>query len=200
MTTKPLIEELTGRDEFGRKRTTAQHFWDTLKGWAPIAVQKWVKNPQDYSPLDSVLQAVGVSSTKNYSSGARAARDSVVDSMPKDVDAEAAKKSAMTHDLQQKHATGTLSTQELQQMQRDGEITQKQTRKIVSPVQDSVVSDFSRLPLDRALDIWPNYTPEEQATLTPILRKKASAIAKLDRTPLQRQALRSRVTEILAGK
>jgi hypothetical protein len=199
VTTKPLIEELTGRDEFGRKRTTAQHFWDTLKGWTPIAVQKWVKNPQDFSPLDSVLQALGLSSTKNYSASGRAARDYVANSVPSG-DANAANKSATTRDLQQKHAAGTLSTEQLQQMQQSGEITQKQTRKIASPIPDGVVSDFARLPMEQALDLWANYTPEEQAKLVPALRKKAASINRLDRTSLQKQSLRARATEILAAK
>jgi len=106
-TTKPLIEELTGRDEFGRQRTTSQHFWDTLKGWSPIAVQKWIKNPQDFSPLDSVLTGLGVASSKATPS------DKV---------------------LRQQFTSGTLPAERLKQMQTNGDLSAAQVQKITAPV------------------------------------------------------------------
>ncbi len=195
-TTKPLIESLFGRDEFGRKRTMSQQFVDTLKGWTPIAVQKWIKNPSDYSPIDGFLQALGVSGVKSFSTGAKAARDYVADS-PKSTDAASLEKSQETRDLQQQYAAGKLSAQQLGQKVQDGELTQKQAKKIASPVQDSIVSDFARLPIEKTLELWADYTPEEQQRLLPSLRKKASTIDRLDRTALQKQALTSQVRAIL---
>jgi hypothetical protein len=195
-TTKPLIESLFGRDEFGRKRTMSQQFVDTLKGWTPIAVQKWVKNPSDYSPIDGFLQAVGLSSVKSFSAGAKAARDYVADS-PKSTDPGSLEKSQETRDLQQQYAAGKLSAQQLAQKIQDGELTQKQAKKIASPVKDSIVTDFSRLPIEKALEFWPNYAPEEQQRLLPTLRQKASTIDRLDRTTLQKTALKQQVRTAL---
>jgi hypothetical protein len=195
-TTKPLIESLFGRDEFGRKRALSQTFFDTIKGWSPIAVQKWIKNPSDYSPIDGFLQAVGLTSVKSYSAGAKAARDYVVESVPKNSD-EGLEKSLQTRDLQQQYAAGKLSAPGLTQKVQSSEITEKQARKIASPAQDSIVADFSHLPIEKSLELWPDYAPDEQQRLLPTLRQKAANIDRLDRTSTQKVALKAQVRAAL---
>jgi hypothetical protein len=193
VTTKPLLEELTGRDEFGRTRTTAQHFWDTLKGWTPIAIQKWFKNPQDYSPIDSVLQSLGITSYPSRSDAGKAAQKYRAADDPANQE-----KAAQTKDLQSRVAAGKLSADQVRQMATQQEITQGQAKTITRPV-DPVVTDFRRLPIEKAIDLWPMYTPEEQAKLAPELRKKAMSIGRLDRTSTQKQALTARVRAVLTG-
>jgi hypothetical protein len=175
----------------------SQQFLDTLKGWSPIAVQKWLKNPADYSPIDGFLQAIGVSAVKSFSKGAKDARDYVADS-PKSTDPASQEKSQETRDLQQQYAAGKLSAQQLGQKVQDGEVTQKQAKKIASPVKDSIVVDFTRLPIEKSLELWSEYSPDEQQKLRPILRKKALTIDRLDRTPLQKELLRSQVRTALS--
>jgi hypothetical protein len=196
--TKPLLEGLTGRDEFGRPISLGQVAGDTVKGAIPISFQKWLKNPADFTLLDSLLQSMGVSSTKHFSAGAKSARDYVVNSVPKTTEAaDSLKKNQQTRDLQQQYAAGKLPVEQLQQMEQDSEVTQKQARKIVGRVPDTIVTDFSRLPIEKALEFWPDYSAEEQQKLAPVLRKKAAGIDKLDRTTLQKQLLRSQIRQAL---
>jgi len=176
-----------------RTRTTAQHFWDTLKGWTPIAIQKWFKNPQDYSPIDSVLQSLGITSYPSRSDAAKAAQKYRGSDDPANQE-----KSAQTKDLQSRVAAGKLSADQVRQMATQQEITQGQAKTITRPI-DPVVADFRRLPIEKALELWTDYTPEEQAKLAPELRKKAMSIGRLDRTSTQKQALTARVRAVLAA-
>jgi len=197
--TKPLLESLTGRDEFGRPIALSQALGNTVKGAVPISFQKWLKNPADFTLLDSLLQSMGVSSTKHFSAGAKSARDYVVNSVPKTTEAaDSLKKSQQTRDLQQQYAAGKLPVEQVRQMEEDSQVTPKQARKIVGRVPDSIVTDFSRLPIERALEFWSDYTAAEQQKLAPVLRKKAVGIDKLDRTTLQKQLLWSQVRQALS--
>jgi hypothetical protein len=83
------------------------------------------------------------------------------------------------------------------QLVSQGEITDKQARKIVGRVADTVQTDFKRLPIEKALDLWSDYTADEQKKLAPILRQKASNIGRLDRTSLQKQELQARARAAL---
>ena len=113
VTTKPLIQYLTGVDEFGRKRTASKLFTDTLKGWTPIAVQKWIKNPQDFSPLDALLQSMGIASSK---------------ATPSD------------KALRQQFIAETLPMHRLRQMQSNGDLSDDQVRRISAPARSHSTS------------------------------------------------------------
>jgi hypothetical protein len=64
-TLKPVLQLLSKVDEYGRPRPASKVVEDTLKGWTPIAIQKAIKNPQDFSLADSFFQSVGIASTKD---------------------------------------------------------------------------------------------------------------------------------------
>ena len=62
--TKPGLEMLSGRDEFGRPLKVGERLVDLAKQSVPIAFQKTLRNPNDYTALDSILQTLGVSNTR----------------------------------------------------------------------------------------------------------------------------------------
>ena len=195
---KLTVTSLTGRDNFGRKRT-AQALWDTVMQGVPMAIQKRLRNPQDYSLLDSMMQAAGISSGKYYSAGAKAARD-YLSEQPGGGNPASLEKSTQTRELQQERAAGKISSEQLAEKVRNSEITEQQARKIESPAQDSLVTDFAPLPIEEALDLWPQYSADEQQKLSGALRKKASAIDRLDRTALQKLDLKQRARQALGGR
>jgi len=176
--TKPLIQYLTGTDEFGRKRATTQLIGDTLKGWSPIAVQKWIKNPQSFSPLDSLLTSLGVQSFKATPS------DKV---------------------LRKQFTTGALPAQQLQKMQDRGDISADQAQKISAPARKTaspegdLVKGFNKLPPEQALALWSDLSADQQQRVAPSLRKLDKRIDGLDRTSIQRQLLHAKITAALAG-
>lgn len=70
-TSKVAIEALTGRDEWGRQQPPSKLLTKTVEGAIPIAAQKAVKNPDDFSLIDSVLGSIGISSSKLRLKGAQ---------------------------------------------------------------------------------------------------------------------------------
>ena len=60
---RPVIEGLTGRDSFGRRRGFETQMVDWIKGQVPIPIQGplW---QDDYTLLDSVLQSTGIGSSR----------------------------------------------------------------------------------------------------------------------------------------
>jgi hypothetical protein len=85
-------------------------------------------------------------------------------------------------------------------MKNAGELSDQQLKKIVADPEGNLADDFRRLPLEKALDFWPDYSADERWELSPYLRKRASTIDRLDRTPTQKAELRARVTASLAVK
>ncbi len=194
-TLRPAIEALTGRDEWGRPTHLSDLFNNTLKGWTPIVVQKWIKNPQDYRIWDSLLQSVGVSNIKSYSPGARAAHDYVLQSIPP----SAMEQPSKIAQLQKRLTAGSLKPIDVYQMEARGEITPLQADHIIQNSKLSDVQrDFKRLPIEKALEFYPQYSPDEQNQLRPILARKAVDIVDLDRTPEQKQALAQAARAALA--
>jgi hypothetical protein len=196
-TLRPAVEALTGRDEWGRPTHLSDLFNNTVKGWTPIVVQKWIKNPQDYRIWDSILQSVGVSNIKSYSPGARAAHDYVLQSIPQTAMQEPSK----VYQLEKQVAAGQVKPVDIYQMEAKGQLTAKQVDRIVG--QESKLSDvqrdFKRLPIEKALEFFPQYNPDEQSQLRPILARKAVDIVDLDRTPEQKRALAQAARAALAA-
>lgn len=195
ITTKPAVEALTGRDEWGRVQHLSDLLNGTLKGWTPILIQKAIKNPADYKIWDSLLQSVGIANIKSYSAGAKAARTFLGQNPSINLNPD---KSAQTSRLAQQYAAGSISAQELVKMVGNDQLTEKQLRKIEdrSP---QFVKDFARLPIEQALQFWPDYSPEEQTQLRGLLAHKAAGIGRLDRTISQKQALAAEVNARLTA-
>lgn len=61
-TTLPVVQAITGRDEWGRKRGLLDQLKDNAEGWSPILIQKGIRNPEKFSGIDALLQAAGVES------------------------------------------------------------------------------------------------------------------------------------------
>jgi len=189
---------LTGRDDFGRKESRGKAVWDTVMQGVPIALQKKLRNPRDYSMLDSMMQAVGISSNKYRSAGAQAARDYVMSTIPES--AQNSPVTAQTRDLENKVAKGTLKPADIVVMHARGELSSQQVSRIIgqeSKLTD-VQRDFRRLPIEKAIEFFPQYEPDEQAEMLPILKKKAEGIANLNRPIETKRALVTAVRGIIS--
>jgi hypothetical protein len=202
-TTKPLMTGLFGRDEYGRPISVKDIAQDTATGAIPISLQKRIRNPLDFSLLDSMLQAVGVSNSKFYTKGAKEARDYVFNSIPKDKDTSTVRAQSMKiRKLEKDFAEGDLTAQQLHEKLQRGDITEKQLKRVTGPEaqQSSVEIDFKRLPIEKALEFWPNYSDDERKLLRPLLAKKAATISRLDRTASQKRALAEQARAALTPK
>jgi len=136
----------------------------------------------------------------DMSKGAIAAQDFVRAYTNKNIPEAALQKGQKTTELRQQYQDGSLPLQRLTEMEQAGEISSKQAKKIVANPEGSLVDNFKSLPLEKALEFWPEFSEDERWQLTPYLRKRASTVDKLDRTPLQRELLRSQILAALTTK
>jgi hypothetical protein len=60
-TTKPLIEAVTGRDVWGRKKDVAGQMGDFAKGFVPLPAQGFFQK-EDYDLYQSIMQTIGITS------------------------------------------------------------------------------------------------------------------------------------------
>jgi hypothetical protein len=74
ITTRPLLEAITGRDEFGRPRDLKGQAEDVAKGISPIPLQGLTK-PGDYDIKESVARGMGITASRYRSRAARTAHE-----------------------------------------------------------------------------------------------------------------------------
>ena len=63
-----------------------------------------------------------------------------------------------------------------------------------------VQRDFKRLPIEKAVEFFPQYSSDEQAEILPILKKKAEGIVHLNRPIEQKRALVQAVRGIIISQ
>lgn len=169
---RPLIEGLTGRDQFGRIRDWPQ----TLKDWAvgslPIAGQGHFTK-RDYSLWQSILQSMGISSWQYRTDAERLAREinmqkSSTGDIPVETEDRRGKRSQLTSDFKK-----TKDFTKIRESISQGEITAADAQKIIK---NALTGDLERgiasFTVPEALRIWKVAENEEKATIQPILIKK----------------------------
>jgi hypothetical protein len=111
---------------------------------------------------------------------------------------EQAEKTERTSLLRGKLATGKMGYGELGAMQRRGEITSEQMARLIRTVDEGpLVSDFRRLPLHVALEMWPSATDAEKDKLREWLEVKAESLSNY--TPEQADVLERKLRDALTG-
>jgi hypothetical protein len=170
----------------------------------PIGVSTYLRaRDQGGGPANRVLGSIGFAPAPkeiDMSQGAISARDFVQAYSNKNIPEASLQKGQKTYDLRQQYQNGSLSLQRLNEMKTAGEISDQQLKKITADAEGNLVDNFKRLPLEKALDFWPDYSSDERWQLTPYLQKRAATIDRLDRTSTQRAALKARVGAALAEK
>jgi hypothetical protein len=74
ITTRPLLEALTGRDKFGRPQDLQGQLKDVAKGIMPVPLQALTR-PGDYDITESITKGMGVTATRYRSRAARTAHE-----------------------------------------------------------------------------------------------------------------------------
>jgi hypothetical protein len=155
--------------------------------------------------VPKVLGAIGFAPAPreiDMSKGAIAARDFVRAYTNANAPEASVEKAQQTHELKVQHENGSLSAEKLGQMKGSGEITPGQAKKITAKPMSDLIRNFMSpdLPIEKALEFLPDYSPEERAELRPFLLKRGLTIDRLDRTPLQKQALKAQLRAALKGQ
>ena len=174
--TRPILEAVTGRDAYGRKRATDQQIKDMLKNIVPIPAQGLV-NKETQTLADSLLSAVGVTSYTDRSDAEKKVIEILSDNTPKkEITAEnitnnRARKKVVNWlregkdpaDLPQdiKQTLRKFTPQQLSNMEKDSELT---------PLQASFNSNY--VTAEDALKVWKVATEEEKEQIKDMFWKK----------------------------
>jgi hypothetical protein len=198
MITKTLIEYITGRDERGRKRDAGEQLKDLALGVVPISFQSLTK-PQDFDAKEAILKATGVSGRRYQTPAERKATDLINEGA---VFAES-NRSPAEQKLVQKHRNsieaGKFDAGAVRRDVQAGKLTERDAKTLTTEAKTPrLVRNFSRLPLEKALEVWNAANDEERKALRPLLQRKGSQLD--NRIPVERQKLRQQLTGALNEK
>jgi hypothetical protein len=194
--TRTALEALTGRDQFGRKRSVADQLTDVLKNAVPIPLQS-LTDQRDRELWESLVQSFGLSETQYRSSAAQEALDKTRDMMPLGAGTEERRESnRVARRLEDQLRNKKATMKEVREAVRSGQITPQEARRVRQQARDpELVVNFRRLPLADALDVWDKADSDERRLLAPILRRKQGLLRNV--LPAQRKKLGLRFREAL---
>jgi preprotein translocase subunit Sss1 len=176
--TKPLVEFLSGRDFYGRRRNTFEKVGDVFKGLVPIPLQFTVSGGER-TILQGALQSMGVTSYKYRSPAADLLRQiaeskaflnlSAVDRGKRQEmlkPAQAGNWQEFLAGLRQARAEGKVTYQQYRELREEG-------REIIrDPHLGPMKNSFKRLSLGDAIHVYTLATPDERAALHRIMADK----------------------------
>ena len=194
--TRTALEALTGRDQFGRKRSVADQLTDVLKNAVPIPLQS-LTDQRDRELWESLVQSFGISETQYRSAAAQEALDKARDMMPLGTGTEERREAnRVARRLEDRLRNKKATVKELRQAVRSGQITPQEARRVRQQARHpELVVNFRRLPLADALDVWDKADSDERRLLAPILRRKQGLLRNV--LPAQRRKLGLRFREAL---
>ena len=169
--TKPAIEMMTGRDQFGRKRDVTEQMKDWATSAVPIAGQGFFKK-EDYPLYESILASIGVS-TWNYRSDAeKIARDIASEKNKAEMEGVSKERIATRSRLQGEYEK-TGDFEPIRKAFTDGKIAFKDiqwiTNRNLEGDLQGMVKQFS---LPDSLKVWDKATEEEKNQIQPTLVAK----------------------------
>src|SRR5690242_19406161 len=193
------IEAITGRDQYGRKRTITEEARDLGIGGIPIPFQGALKRVES-SPLDTALSSAGVSTYPYRTPAERLAREYTMDSLPlgeESKDRTAANR--LAYRLEDQLRKETITVADLRKYREDGQLSAPEIHRIAqraarTPLQNS----FRSLTAEQALNVWKKANASEREQIRPLLANKLGSLKNLP--PEKRQAWRDKIIAALHGQ
>lgn len=199
LTTRPVVEFLSGRDQFGRQKSFPHQARDVAKSVLPFGIQK-VINTSDEGWLDSIMTSTGLQAG-NYRTPTEEETHKLylgsIPDQPDDEEREAA--SRKYRQMEDALRAGQMKPAEVWQAVKDGEITPAQAARTIqrahkTELQIEFASGGVKLP--DAVRIFAKASPTEQMELRPILATKA--VHQLPEMPqAEREKYAAQIKELL---
>lgn len=192
--TKPAIEALTGRDNWGRKRDATQQLKDWATSAVPIAGQGFFSK-QDFNLYQSMLQSLGVSSFNARTEAEKVVMDISHENNLETRPAATQKRMAIKNSLGDAFLkTGDYSP--VEKALEEGKITPKDAAAIQQwSVKGDILSGVRSFSLPDTLKVWDKANDEEKGQLQEsILKKWVSWNA----TPAERDEFSGQIDKVLA--
>jgi hypothetical protein len=196
VTTRPLLEAVTGRDTFGRPRNATGQVQDFAKNVMPIPLQSLTR-PADIDPSGAIGKSLGLTADRYRSPAARRAHDFVVKGATFTESSRSPEEQQLMQRYRSQMDAGKFSVDALRNDYRAGKITESDARQLLSESKTpQFVRDFKRLPIEKALSVWDVANDDERRQLRPILAAKAKRQLP-NRVPSERGPLQQKVRQAL---
>lgn len=197
LTTRPVVEFLSGRDQMGRQKSTFSQVKDLGKSALPFGVQKVIQTP-DEDWLNSILTSTGLEA-KNYRTPTEEAVHKMylahIPDAPEDEEKEA--EGRKMRQMEDKVRSGHMTAGDVWAKVQKGEITPKEARRTIDRAHKSRLQiEFQSLSLRDAMSVYAKANPLEQAELRPELAHKRELLAELPEA--DRKPTAEKMNELLA--
>jgi hypothetical protein len=195
LTTRPAVEYLSGRDQFGRQKTVMDQTKDVVKSVAPFAAQKAIQTP-DETWLEGLLTSIGLQARNYRTPTEESVHKLYLQHLPDSPDdpeheAEARKVRQVEDDMR----AGKIGPTDVWAMVPD-KLTPREAARTVERAQKSRLEiEYSSLGLKDAIKVYEKASPLEQAELRPALAKKQALIA--EQPEADREELAERIEKLL---
>jgi hypothetical protein len=197
VTTRPLLEAITGRDTFGRPRNAKEQIGDFAKNVVPIPLQSLTK-PEDFDVKESVGKSLGLTADRYRTPAARKAHEFVIKGATFSETTRSPEEQQLMKRYRAQMDAGKFSADQVRSDYKAGKLTEHDARELLSEnTTPQFVRDFKRLSLEKSLEVYKVANDEERRQLRPILGAKAKRQLP-NRVPAERGPLKQKVQQALS--
>jgi hypothetical protein len=210
LTTRPMVEFLSGRDQMGRQKSFTSQVEDVGKSALPFGVQKVIQTP-DEDWLNSLLTSTGFQAKNDRTPAEEEVHKAYLANIPDSPeDDEQQAESRKLRTMEDNIRAGKMSPSEVWAKVKSGEITPKEAGRTVERGQQSRLAiEFKGLHLKDAMRIYadvqakanhPTMFPHEAlelAELKPEMERKRALLEELPAA--DRQATARKLNDMLAS-
>ena len=197
ITTKPVIEFLTGKDQQGRNASYSQQLSDLLKNVIPMPAQSI--GAQD--PAGQFMRSFGIARQPNRTAAEQLAIEKASARGPQGaIPQEQLQQHQMIHQMTDQLRDGQIQQQQVIQGLRQGTITRQQAERVLKESRMSpLAARIVNLPISDALDVYDIATTQEKSQLQQLMIKKVEQFAKTqaERTPQANAFIAQRIRNSL---
>ena len=161
LTTRPMVEFLSGRDQMGRQLTAGQQAKNLAKNILPFGVQKVIQTP-DESLLNSILTSAGVNAKNDRTPIEDKVHKMYLANLPSSpVDEEKLAESRQLRQHEDAMREGREGPNEVWKLVDKGEISPAQAARTIKRSNESRLSiEFKALHLDQAAEVYEDLIKE----------------------------------------
>lgn len=177
MTTRPGIEFLTGRDQFGRQKALSSQAKDYLKAAVPIPAQGYMNNV-DQNWAESLANALGLETGKYRSPAEEEAYKQHLGNIPdKPEDEDKIAESRASKQFEDKLRAGKMTSSELWDKVGEGKLTPDQAGRIWKDSQNAPIENYAKnLSIEQMIPVYQKANAAERDLLYPMLMEKRAEL------------------------
>lgn len=209
LTTRPIVQFLSGRDQVGRPKTAASTAVDTAKSVLPFGIQKVIQT-SDEDWLNSILTSTGFEARNDRTPTEEAVHKAYLAGIPDaQNDEEKQAESRKLRGIEDKVRAGKMQPKEVWDLVDKGEVTAREAGRTIERAQQSRLAlEFKSLRLKDAMKIYGEVQakarhstmfPHEAldlAELKPEMERKRALVEELPEA--DRAAAQARLDDMLA--